>query len=46
MPDGKPGSMYIVTLPGDMPVADLFETLQTLRADDRVVDANAQTDED
>lgn len=40
------GGIYVITLSGDTSVSELYEMLQTLRADGRVVDARALTDED
>ena len=39
------GGIYVITLSGDTSVSELYEILQTLRADGRVIDARALTDE-
>ena len=40
------GGLYIVSLSGDTSVSELYELLQSLRADGRIVDARALTDEE
>jgi len=41
----QPDGGYLITLPGDTSVAELFQMLEALRSDERVADARVLTDE-